>query len=441
MVAHTAEEQLVVDRTCAKGLCEEALDCHTRRPPHNHSQAVEPAALATAPTSASTMDPSQISSSEPEAAPARPKAAMQRRAAPPRTSWRVAILAACVASASALVAPTPRTSTKAPRARRRIPIHAAVVGDDAARPQVDGKSYGAELANAYKRCGEITKIFSKTFYFGTTFFSQEKKQAVWAIYVWCRRTDDIVDSPLAAMLGPERMEEDLRLWKERLDRIWVQEPTDALDMALADAKKNYPSMDIEPYNDMIDGMLMDTPGHQLFQDRYETWDELYTYCYRVAGTVGLMVLPVLGTSTTHTLEEAIPPGLSLGIAFQITNILRDVGEDALRGRIYLPREDMARFGVTEEQIIKGVLDDNYKELMKFEIQRARDYYVEAEAGIPMLAPEARVGVAMALRVYRGILDKLEENDYDNFRKRAYVSKLEKFLYLPDAWKATSGLPP
>jgi len=123
-----------------------------------------------------------------------------------------------------------------------------VVGDDLpSRPVVDGKSYGAELANAYKRCGEITKIFSKTFYFGTTFFSQEKKQAVWAIYVWCRRTDDIVDSPLAAMLGPERMEEDLRLWKERLDRIWVQEPTDALDMALSDAKKNYPSMDIEPY--------------------------------------------------------------------------------------------------------------------------------------------------------------------------------------------------
>ena len=142
------------------------------------------------------------------------------------------------------------------------------------------------------------KIFSKTFYFGTTFFSQEKKQAVWAIYVWCRRTDDIVDSPLAAMLGPERMEEDLRLWKERLDRIWVQEPTDALDMALSDAKKNYPSMDIEPYNDMIDGMLMDTPGHQFFQDR-EPWDELYTYCYRVAGTVGLMVLPVLGPRHTH----------------------------------------------------------------------------------------------------------------------------------------------
>ena len=199
------------------------------------------------------MDPSQsqISSSSEAAEPARQsssrQATMQRRAAPPRTRQPLLWIACCVASASALVAPSPRAAPHAPtRARRRIA--ASVVGDDLpSRPVVDGKSYGAELANAYKRCGEITKIFSKTFYFGTTFFSQEKKQAVWAIYVWCRRTDDIVDSPLAAMLGPERMEEDLRLWKERLDRIWVQEPTDALDMALSDAKKNYPSMDIEPY--------------------------------------------------------------------------------------------------------------------------------------------------------------------------------------------------
>ena len=95
--------------------------------------------------------------------------------------------------------------------------------------------------------------------------------------MWCRRTDDIVDSPLAAMLGPERMEEDLRLWKERLDRIWVQEPTDALDMALSDAKKNYPSMDIEPYNDMIDGMLMDTPV--INSSKIDMRPGEYTYCF------------------------------------------------------------------------------------------------------------------------------------------------------------------
>mmetsp|Transcript_24469 Transcript_24469/g.73432 ORF Transcript_24469/g.73432 Transcript_24469/m.73432 type:complete len:435 (+) Transcript_24469:178-1482(+) len=296
------------------------------------------------------------------------------------------------------------------------------------------------LADAYKRCGEITKIFSKTFYFGTTFFSEEKKKAVWAIYVWCRRTDDIVDSPLAAMLGPERMEADLDEWKQRLDKCWAQDPTDTLDLALSDAKKRYPDLDIQPYYDMIDGMLMDTPGHGLFQDRYATWDELYTYCYRVAGTVGLMVLPVLGAAKGYTMADATPPGLALGIAFQITNILRDVGEDALRGRIYLPKEDMDRFGVSEKQILDGIVDDNYRDLMKFEIERAEAYYREAETGIPMLAPEARLAIASSLRVYRGILRRLEENDYDNFRKRAYTTKLEKFLYLPEAWVSIKDLP-
>ena len=306
---------------------------------------------------------------------------------------------------------------------------------------VEPEGYAEELRNAYKRCGEITKIFSKTFYFGTTFFSEAKKTAVWAIYVWCRRTDDIVDSPLAAMLGPERMTEDLARWKERLDRIWVNEPTDALDLALADAKLRYPDLDIMPYVDMIDGMLMDTPGHALFQDRYETWDELYTYCYRVAGTVGLMVLPVLGQAEGYTLADATPPGLSLGIAFQITNILRDVGEDALRGRIYLPREDMDRFGVTEKQIMDAIVDDNYKALIQFEIDRAEAYYAEARTGIPMLDPQARLAVEVALNVYKGILDKLVENDYDNFRKRAYVSKPEKFLMLPQSWWNVKDLSP
>jgi len=242
------------------------------------------------------------------------------------------------------------------------------------------------------------------------------------------------------MLGPERMTQDLKAWKGRLDRIWVGEPTDNLDLALADAKKRYPELSIDPYVDMIDGMLMDTPGHELFQDRYATWDELYTYCYRVAGTVGLMVLPVLGAAEGFTLEEATAPGLALGIAFQITNILRDVGEDALRGRIYLPKEDMDRFGVTEKQILDGIVDENYKNLVKFEIARAEEYYASAEEGVAMLAPEARLAVASSLRVYKGILAKLVANDYDNFRKRAYVSKLEKFLFLPESWLSIKDLP-
>ena len=114
---------------------------------------------------------------------------------------------------------------------------------------------------------------------------------------------------------------------------------------------------------------------------------------------------------------------------------------ALRGRIYLPREDMAKFGVTEKQIMDGIVDDNYKNLIKFEIDRAEAYYVEARTGIPMLDPQARLAVEVALNVYRGILRKLEENDYDNFRKRAYVSKPEKFLMLPQSWMNVKHMAP
>ena len=106
---------------------------------------------------------------------------------------------------------------------------------------------------------------------------------------------------------------------------------------------------------MIDGMLMDTPGHEIFQDRYETWEELYLYCYRVAGTVGLMVLPIMGCSEDSTLEEALEPALALGVALQLTNILRDVGEDRARRRIYLPQEDLERFGVSEAALLARAL--------------------------------------------------------------------------------------
>jgi len=297
----------------------------------------------------------------------------------------------------------------------------------------DSAKYAAELRKAYDRCGEITKIFSKTFYFGTTFFTEAKKTAVWAIYVWCRRTDDIVDSPLATMLGPERMARDLEVWEQRLEKIWVGEPTDSLDMALADAKFRYPDLDVAPYKDMIKGMLMDTPGHELYKNRYATWDELEVYCYRVAGTVGLMTLPVLGTAPGYSLEDAKEPALSLGLAFQLTNILRDVGEDALRGRVYLPQEDLERFGVSEQQVIDGIVDDKYKALLDFEMDRAEQYYAKAAEGIPMLAPEARLAVASSLKVYKGILDKIKVNQYDNFRNRAFVSKVEKFAMLPQAF--------
>ena len=131
------------------------------------------------------------------------------------------------------------------------------------------------------------------------------------------------------------------------------------------------------------------------------------------------------------------PALSLGVAFQLTNILRDVGEDAVkRSRVYLPRQDMERFGVTEEQIFAQRLDSNYVELMKYEIERARMYYERAKRGVFMLAPESRLPVQISLDSYGKILNKIEENGYDSLNFRAYVSKCEKFAEIPFSWYRT-----
>jgi hypothetical protein len=149
------------------------------------------------------------------------------------------------------------------------------------------------LKLAYRRCEYVTNLFSKTFYMGTTLMRPDARQHVWAIYAWCRRTDDIVDSP-RALLNRETLTKDLQEWERRLERIWSNQPVDLFDLAMTDTVREYPRMDIQPYRDMIKGMVMDVPG--MGKDRYENFDELYTYCYRVAGTVGLMTLPILGTA-------------------------------------------------------------------------------------------------------------------------------------------------
>jgi len=146
-------------------------------------------------------------------------------------------------------------------------------------------------------------------------------------------------------------------------------------------------------------------------------------------------VPVLTTFCFSGLHRE--PALSLGVAFQLTNILRDVGEDAVqRGRVYLPQEDLRRFGVTEDQIFEQRVDEKYVALMKFEIDRARMYYERARRGVFMLAPESRLPVQSSLDAYGRILDKIEENGYDSLTKRAYVDKWEKLSIIPSSWYRT-----
>lgn len=283
------------------------------------------------------------------------------------------------------------------------------------------------LQKSYAECERITSLFAKTFYLGTSFLPKNKRKAVWAIYTWCRRTDDLVDGPRVKQ-RTEPLIAVLADWEKRLEDMFIHaRAKDALDLALVDVTMNFSNMSITPFRDMIKGMVMDVN-----QDRFETFQDLYLYCYRVAGTVGLMTLPILDTvkGGRAGLRDAAESALALGIALQLTNILRDVGEDRLRGRIYLPLEDLRRFNYTEEDLFNCVLDSRYKKLMKFQIARARRYFKAAEQGVAKLSEDSRLPVRASLDMYSQILDVLEENDYDNFHRRAYVPKPRKAATVP-----------
>lgn len=289
----------------------------------------------------------------------------------------------------------------------------------------------ASVEDAYQLCRQITAKYSKTFYLGTLLMSEAKRRAIWAIYVWCRRTDELVDGPAAALTTPETLE----MWERQLEALFAGHPFDDLDVALVDTLQRFP-IDIQPFRDMIAGQRMD-----LYRSRYETFEELDLYCYRVAGTVGLMSTAVMGVNTSNNTaawnktqqSDPTPEAIALGIANQLTNILRDVGEDARRGRIYLPLEDLARFNYTEQDLFNCVIDDRWCNLMRFQIERTRKVYAQAEKGISNLSADARWPVWAALMLYSQILDVIERNQYDVFNKRAYVPSVRKLRTLPIAW--------
>jgi len=406
---------------------------HHAHSPHSHTAAASPAALQ---PPKSLMTASSLGSQQASVDTSRSKNTITRAVASTASAGGYV--------PNSIAPPQPQVSPPAPQAPLTSDaIPPDVLWGESGRMASSGSVGGVELpvdeehraallAEAYAECQRITSIYAKTFYMGTSFLDYAKRSATWAIYVWCRRTDDIVDSPRAIV--ENTMDADLEQWSKRLDDVWEDRPWDSLDATLCDVRTRYPGMSIEPYRDMIKGMVMDVPG--LGQHRYATFEELYLYCYRVAGTVGLMTLPIMGTAPGYSLKQATEPALALGIALQLTNILRDVGEDAMRGRIYLPLEDLARFSVTEDQIMNKIMNSNYRELIKFQIARARVYFDRAEEGIPMLSPDARLPVRSSLDMYREILNRIEDNDYDNFRHRAYVSKFEKLLILPLSWMKT-----
>ena len=286
------------------------------------------------------------------------------------------------------------------------------------------------LEEAFEICRRETARWAKTFYLGTLLLPAAKRRAIWAIYVWCRRTDELMDSVEARHIPNHELLARLDAWEERTRGLFEGKSKDGLDRVMVDTISRYPQP-LQAYLDMIDGQRMDVQRH-----RYRSFADLELYCYRVAGTVGLMTQAVMGLDPAYTTApwserpDPTEAAVALGIANQLTNILRDVGEDRGRGRIYLPQEDLDRFDYSEANLLDGVINENWRALMAFQLRRAREWFARSEAGVRWLSADARWPVWTSLRMYRGILSVIERQNYDVFNRRAFVPTAGKLLDLP-----------
>ncbi|MGD8426935.1 MAG: squalene/phytoene synthase family protein [Balneolaceae bacterium] len=281
------------------------------------------------------------------------------------------------------------------------------------------------LKKAYAECRAITRYHAKTFYMATRFLPNHKQRGIFAIYALCRYIDDLVDEAEDLLEKQELklsgIEAKLNLWKEKLQDTYDGKSHDnAILIALSDVLKRY-NIPIEMPFELMEGVSMD-----LYKKRYETFAEVFDYSFKVASIVGLMTSQVFG----YTSPEALGYAVDLGIAMQLTNILRDVGEDLKKDRIYLPKEDLERFGVSEKDLFDHNLNKNVIALLDFQIQRARRYYGRSDKGIALLSSDSRLPVYLARQNYSRILDKIEQNNYNVFGLRAYLNATEKFFILP-----------
>jgi phytoene synthase len=276
------------------------------------------------------------------------------------------------------------------------------------------------LSTSYAWCERLARRHAGNFYHAFRLLPPTQRRAMCALYAFLRVADDIADTPgpAADKVAP------LAAWREQLHAALAGVYRHPLHPALHHTVSTYgvPPRHLE---EVLDGVAMD-----LVTDRYDTFADLYPYCYRVASAVGLACIHLWG----FTGPDAPAHAEAAGIAFQLTNILRDLGEDAARGRVYLPREDLDRFGYPAEGLGSGRRDDAFRELMRFEVARARGYYDRAEPLTALLRPSGRAVFTVMLRTYRGLLDAIERRGYDVFSSRVRLGRLHKL------WLATRALP-
>jgi phytoene synthase len=270
-------------------------------------------------------------------------------------------------------------------------------------------------------CQEKAAASGSSFYYSFLFLPPERRRAITALYAFCREVDDVVDESSDAQVAATK----LAWWRQEIAGLYAGNPRHPVSRALAPHLRSF-GLEEKNMQDIISGMEMD-----LTQTRYLDWKGLERYCYHVAGVVGLLAARIFGYTEPRTLEYA----KSLGIAFQLTNIIRDVGEDARKNRIYLPMDDLQKFGVPAADILGMRQTDAFHQLMRFQAERARAHYEEAFSALPAADRKAqRPGMIMAA-IYRALLEEIERDGFSVLTHRTSLTPLRKFWIAWKTWVA------
>ena len=268
-------------------------------------------------------------------------------------------------------------------------------------------------------CQERAAASGSSFYYSFLFLEPRRRQAITALYAFCREVDDVVDECPDPVVSRSK----LAWWRNEVAALYEGRASHPVTQALATSLKHF-FLPQEQLLEIIEGMEMD-----LEQVRYADFKALHLYCYRVASVVGLLAAEIFGYRERQTLKYAH----DLGLAFQLTNIIRDVGEDARRGRVYLPQDELARFGVTEADLVAASYGDNFRELMKFQVERARATYKQAFAQLPAADRKAqRAGLIMAA-IYQATLDEIVRDDFRVLHQRISLPPLRKLWLAGKTW--------
>ena len=277
----------------------------------------------------------------------------------------------------------------------------------------------------YQESREITRREAKNFYYAFLTLPQERRRAIYVAYAFCRYCDDAVDTAESV----DQKMATLESLHASLNDAYTGRTSDPLFLALADVADRH-DIPEEYFKQVIHGVESD-----LTKVRYRDFEELRTYCYQVASVVGLICLQIFGYKDDSAREHAI----DLGLAMQLTNIARDIQEDLGLGRIYLPQDEIARFGYSEEALEAGIVNESFIDLMRFQAQRARGYFDSGFKLLPYLSPRSRACPAVMGQLYSKVLQRIEEAEFDVFQHRISLSKTEKLRVTAQTW-FTSMLP-